>query len=196
MPTATKPIGKQPVDPAKARQHDQEREQYEQAIAAIEPHLQKSADGKFQLNVHDARELGIPQPVFEHLRSALERTNDMIDKGEVKADVVRLQSDTQLPPSKFSGTCAGRDLALQYWWGTKTYVDECITQEIEGLLAVGAGVVAIAGALSVIGAIPSGVAAGFLGLEVGYIQLIDGMGANQGVIFNQPWFGPGWVWHQ
>lgn len=188
--------GSLPADPAKARKHDQVRDEYEGAIAAIEQNLDRSPDGKFHLKVSDARKLGIRQDVFDHLRWSLERTNEMIAKGEVKVEAVRRHGDMQLAPRQAAAVCNGRDLLLTYWWGTKVYVNECLTQAIEHALAIGAGAVAIAGLLSVIGAVPAAIVGGFLGIESEYIQLIDALGSGQGVIFNQPWVGPGWIWHQ
>ena len=187
-----------PIDQTRIDAHKQQQDKYEHAIRQLEQHIHVK-DGQLVLTIKHASELQLDPQVFDALRQSLNETNQLLQAGKITLDQVHLTLDAQPAPQRgfaVRGACAGRDLLLWFWWGTKTYVDECTTQELEGMLAVSAGAIAIAGALSIIGAVPSAVVAGFLGIEVGYMQFIDGLGGQQGVILNQPWIGPGWIWHQ
>ena len=183
------------------------KDRFERAVLLMDQHVHAQKDGTFILDAA-AQHLDIEPDVFSHLTASLQHGNTLARLGRAHPQSQSISflrgpgggdpgnggsgGGSPAPPKK----CAGQDVLLTYWWGTKCYADECITQAIEALLAAGAGVIAIAGALSIIGAAPAGLAAGVLALDQAYIQFIDGIGGNNGVIFNQPWIGPGWVWHQ
>lgn len=98
--------------------------------------------------------------------------------------------------------CAGRTMMLRRWYGAVFYLDECVTQVIEGLLWMGAGAATICSLLTAFfGQLPvsliCGMAAGLAGIGAGAIQAIDGAGANQGIIISAAWTGRIlWIWHQ
>ena len=68
--------------------NDTIRAQYEAAIAEFSIHVARTADGTFQLNVKDAKEIGMDQVVFADLQRSLETTNHLIKRGEIRADQV------------------------------------------------------------------------------------------------------------
>ena len=90
-----------------------------------------------------------------------------------------------------TGYCAGITGEAQTSDGTYIlFLNECQTQELEGALWVGAGISAIiaivSAALSAGAAVPFevgfGVGAGLLTIAAGTLQIIDGLGSNQGIV--------------
>jgi len=81
-----------------------------------------------------------------------------------------------------------------YWWGVKLFVDEAKTKEIIMALQGGGGAAAIAGTLSVIGAVPSAVITGIVWLAAFAIGIADAN--HRGVVFTCTWNGLPWCWSQ
>jgi hypothetical protein len=191
------------------------KDKFERAIILMDPYVHPQKDGTFTVD-SAALQLDIEPDVFTHLKSSLDHGNALTRLGRTQPQSAAISfiagpgsggpgggpggSPTPPPPQPPRKTCAGQDVLLTFWWGTKVYVDECLTLDIEKLLAVGVATAATGAAIATllggIPGIPFAVIGGILGLDNAYITFIDTVGLNNGVIFNQPWIGPGWVWHQ
>jgi hypothetical protein len=61
----------------------------DEAAAALTRHTSRAADGTFVLSVRTAQEAGIDDPVlFADLVRSIEHTNELIRRGEIKAEDV------------------------------------------------------------------------------------------------------------
>lgn len=172
----------------------------------MEAHIGVNSANELYLDVTTGKEIGIDEESFNALKAAMDHTNARLRSGEIKLSDVHFSTKGPkvLDNNVFTiASCAGTTAAYLYWWGYQFYMDECLTQQVEGLLYMGAGVSTIAAALSVpFGQVEVtiilGLAAGLMGLGGGYLQYIDGGGGNQGIIVDYNWFYNDitWVGHQ
>ena len=62
--------------------------EYEEAMRRLREHITKAEDGTFRIDIDDGAKLGINPVVFADLKSSLDRTNQLIRLGEIKADAI------------------------------------------------------------------------------------------------------------
>ena len=60
---------------------------YERAMARLEPYIRVSSDGKLQLEV-DYESMDIPPLVYFDLKRSLEKTNSLIEAGEIRPEQI------------------------------------------------------------------------------------------------------------
>lgn len=172
------------------------KEKFDQAVAAMETHMGINSANELYLDVTTAAEVGIDEESFTALKRAMEHTNALLRSGKVKLSDVHFS--TKGPKEADNSTvtaasCAGINAAYMYWWGYRFYMNECLTQQIEGLLWMGAGAATICGVLAGVFAqvevtVICGLSAALMGIGAGYIQYVDGGGGNQGIIVDYNWF--------
>lgn len=203
-------------DPQADQTNRATKDKFERAILLLDPYVHPQKDGTFTLDAA-AQQLDIEPDVFTHLTSSLEHGNAQARLGRTQPQSGAISflsgpggpgpgnggnggpggSPTPPPPRK---TCAGQDVLLTYWWGFKLYVDECLTQSLEKLLALAiaetGAAAAIAAILGVTPAIPLVLISGILAADNQFLMYVDSLGASNGLIFNQTRLGPFWVWHQ
>lgn len=172
----------------------------------MEAHMGVNSANELFLDVTTAAEVGIDEESFTALKAAMEHTNALLRSGKVKLSDVHFYTKGPKEADNFTVTaddCAGTTAAYLYWWGYRFYMDECLTQQIEGLLWMGAGVSAVCGVLAAFfGQVEitllCGLAAGLITIGAGYIQYVDGGGGNQGIIVDYNWLYNDitWIGHQ
>jgi hypothetical protein len=84
----------------------------------------------------------------------------------------------------------------------RVWLNECHTQALQGAIWGGTGVATVCSAVTAeaVVTIPvaliCGVIAGAGAIGAGAIQVIDGLGANRGIVITKPWIGGPIIWHQ
>jgi hypothetical protein len=63
-------------------------ERYETALMRFQQHVKRAEDGTFQLDVEDAKSIGVDPALFAELKQSLEVTNTKIKQGELDPNQV------------------------------------------------------------------------------------------------------------
>lgn len=92
--------------------------------------------------------------------------------------------------------CTRAATVAYYWWGERIFLNDCMVNDLEGMLAAQVGgatlfAVLVSGGLAPIAA---GVAAGILGLYIAALVWANQTCGGQGAYINALWFPPGVYW--
>lgn len=163
-------------------------EDFDRAVALMEEHMRVTRDGTLALDqkaltreIKDGAARGIEPRTFTRLGEALAHTNATLRANRMEASDVFPSSEMGPSIQKTSFTtmgCRGRNGYEDYWWGRRSYLDDCRTHTLVNVLAAGA---------SVCGAFPSmqtRLCSLLGGLAAIYINRIDRRGGHDGIYIN------------
>lgn len=165
----------------------------QRAIAQLDKHVKKGANGKFELKAKDAKEAGLDPDLFEEFKLSLQLGNEHGERGIVSAKDMA-ESATQ---GASVAALARPDNAFEvHWWGTRTYVNDATTHEfIAGAQKSGAAIAAVLVAFGVTAIVAAAIGAALF-LMAGGLWMICAWGGHNGVQIDRTWSGWTTVWHQ
>ena len=119
---------------------------------------------------------------------------------ELPLDLRQLRDEPQRRPAtaleeKVSGACSEYASTQVNWWGTRTYVNDCLAADIVFAAGAASGAAAIAAILLAACppcAIVAGIESAFLAIYAAWLGWADQHCGNQGAYINCTWNG--WVW--
>ena len=163
-------------------------EDFDRAVALMEEHMRVARDGTLALDQKAlTREIkygaarGIEPSTFTELEEALARTNAALRANRMEASDVFPSSETgpSIQETRFTTMgCRGRNGYEDYWWGRRSFLDDCRTHTLVDALRAGA---------SICGAIPSiqtRLCALLGGVGAVYIARVDRRGGHDGIYIN------------
>ncbi len=171
--------------------------QAERAIFLMERHMKIGSNGTLLLDEEGLKDdvqaglaEGIDRSVFGALRQNLADTNAKILEGRASGQSSKAKAEDLFPTvsshaiekdlvSSRAG-CPGINWVQYFWWGRRSWIDNCNTNKLVRRLIGGAGVFAIIACFPVGGA-PAGMASALMGLG-GYA--IDNTNRGRGVYIN------------
>ena len=171
--------------------------QAERAIALMERHMEIRSNGTLFLNKEGLKDdiraglgEGIDRSVFAALKQNLADTNAKLLRGEAPGQSSKAKAEDLFPTvspqvaesnqDSFRAGCAGRNAVQYFWWGRRSWIDNCNTNKLVRRLYANAGVFAIIACFPVGGA-PAAMASAVIGLG-GYA--IDSTNRGRGVYIN------------
>jgi hypothetical protein len=179
------------------RQLQLERQQaaQEQAIRLLQPYVLRAADGTLSLAPPAPVAARVGAGELGYAQSGLELLNSLVRAGELQTTSDLRVFDPRKTSLDVQGGWTG---VVWYWWGVQAYLDEYVTQKIEALLSLGAGLSALCAAIATwLGGIPITIACGIAGalLAIGsaLIQFIDN---GNGIVLSWTWWGAFWIYAQ
>jgi hypothetical protein len=178
---------------------------YEHAIHEMEKHLRTEV-GAIVLEIKSGPEIGVDHDTFDELSKSLQQANEHLRSGKLHPSQVGMRTtfggpaQSAEPRVTAAGSCPGVDRTSYYWWGYKLQVNQCVTNEIEGILQGYQGTAGIAAAIAGVltpifpwlaaWALMGAITAGIAGLYQGAIQWTDQACGNQGIAFDFTWVSP------
>ncbi len=172
-------------------------EQAERAIFLMERHMSIERNGTLSLNEESLKDdmqagLGedIDRSVFTALKQNLADTNAKLLEGKAPGQFSKAKAENLFPTVSQLATerklvssragCPGINWVQYFWWGRRSWIDNCNTNKLVRRLIGGAGIFAIIACFPVGGA-PAGMASALVGLG-GYA--IDNTNRGRGVYIN------------
>lgn len=163
-------------------------EDFDRAVALMEEHMRVTRDGKLALDqkaltrdLKDGAARGIKPRTFTNLEEALAHTNAALRANRMEASDVFPSSeiDSSIQKTNFTTMgCRGRNGYEDFWWGRRSYLDDCRTHTLVDVLRAGA---------SICGAVPSiqtRLCALLGGVGSIYIARVDRRGGHDGIYIN------------
>jgi hypothetical protein len=177
---------------AKAARVDQaeraEAEDFDRAVALMEEHMRVKTDGTLALDrealtrdIKSGDGKGIHPRTLTQLEKALARTNAALRANRMEASDVFPSSERDLSIHKTSFTimgCRGRNGYEDYWWGRRSYLDDCRTHTLVDALRAGAAV------CGVLPSLQTRLCALLGSLGAVYIARVDRRGGHDGIYIN------------
>ncbi len=171
--------------------------QAERAIFLMERHMSIENDGTLFLNEDGLKDdiqaglgEGIDRSVFAALKQNLADTNVKLLEGKASGQPSEAKAEDFFPTVSSQATdrdlisaragCPGINWVQYFWWGRRSWIDNCNTNRLVRRLIGGAGIFAIIACFPVGGA-PAGMASALMGLG-GYA--IDNTNRGRGVYIN------------
>ena len=163
--------------------------QAERAIALMERHMEIKRNGTLLLDekrlendIRAGQAEGIDRSVFTALKQNLADTNAKLLNSKANAKdlfptVYAQESSRDLVSSR---GCAGVNRVRYYWWGRRSWIDNCNTNKLVRRLYASAGVFGVIACFPV-GGLPVAAAAAIIGLGGG---AIDATNRGRGVYVN------------
>ncbi|HET7270750.1 MAG TPA: hypothetical protein VFI90_06645 [Rubrobacter sp.] len=163
-------------------------EDFDRAVALMEEHMRVTRDGTLALDrkaltgeIKDGAARRIKPRTFTNLEEALAHTNAALRANRMEASDVFGSSEIDPSIQKTSFTtmgCRGRNGYEDFWWGRRSYLDDCRTHTLVDALRAGA---------SICGALPSiqtRLCALLGGVGAIYIARVDRRGGHDGIYIN------------
>jgi hypothetical protein len=161
---------------------------FERAVALMEEHMRVARDGTLVLDhkalthdINNGAATGVERRTFNELEEALEHTNAALRSDKIEASDVFPSNEIGRPTGKTRFAimgCRGRNGYEDYWWGRRSYLDECRTRTLVDVMRAGAS---ICGALPSIG---TRLCALLGGVGSIYIDRVDRRGGHDGIYIN------------
>jgi hypothetical protein len=127
-----------------------EAEDFDRAVALMEEHMRVTRDGTLGLDqraltraIEDGAARGIEPRTFSKLEEALWHTNAVLRANRMEASDVFPSKEIDPSPEDTRFTvmgCRGRNGYEDYWWGRRSYLDDCRTHTLVDALRAGAAV--------------------------------------------------------
>ena len=86
--------------------------------------------------------------------------------------------------------CNWEEKETDYWWGKRVFMNHCAVSQTTDVLEITA---AIAGLAALFG-VPTEEMAAELAIDAGAMKLADDHCGDNGIYYNENWFGDHWVW--
>lgn len=150
-------------------------QQLENDITLIRPHIHFDAQKRASLDTNNASIAGMDKQAFVLFEQGIQQYNSALSKGLIKTTHISTSVQTKATSSSVRPyDCAGILYYYIYngYWGV--YLNECMTVQLEAALAIGAGVVGIAGIIAEL--IPGGQVTGVV-LGIASFLIAIGAGA-------------------
>jgi hypothetical protein len=161
---------------------------FDRAVTLMEEHMRVARDGTLALDKKAlTREIkygaasGIEPRTFTRLEEALEHTNAALRANRMEASDVFPSSETGSSMQKTNFTamgCRGRNGYEDFWWGRRSYLDDCRTHTLVDALRAGASI------CGVLPSIQSRLCALLGGVGAVYIARVDRLGGHDGIYIN------------
>jgi hypothetical protein len=165
-----------------------ETEGFDSAVALMEEHMRVTRDGTLSLDhkaltrdIKDGAARGIEPRTFTQLEEALTHTNAALRSDKMEASDVFPSSEMGPSIQKTSFTtmgCRGRNGYEDYWWGRRSYLDDCRTHTLVDALRAGAAV------CSALPSIQTRLCALLGSVGSIYIDRVDRRGGHDGIYIN------------
>jgi hypothetical protein len=165
-----------------------EAEGFDRAVALMEEHMRVARDGTLTLDhkalkrdINDGAARGVQPRTFTKLEEALAHTNAALRANKMEASDVFPSNDIDPSIHKTTFTvmgCRGRNGYEDFWWGRRSYLDDCRTHTLVDVMRAGA---------SICGALPSiqtRLCALLGGVGAIYIDRVDRRGGHDGIYIN------------
>ena len=163
-------------------------EDFDRAVALMEEHMRVKRDGTLALDqkaltreIKDGAARGIKPRTFTNLEEALAHTNAALRANRMEASDVFPSSEIDPSIHKTSFTimrCRGRNGYEDFWWGRRSYLDDCRTHTLVDALRAGASI------CGVIPSIQTRLCALLGGVGAIYIARVDRRGGHDGIFIN------------
>ena len=178
---------------AKAATADQSGRQaraegFDRAVALMEEHMRVARDGTLALDqkalnreIKGGAARGIKPRTFTNLEEALAHTNAALRANRMEASDVFPSSEIDPSIQKTSFTtmsCRGRNGYEDFWWGRRSYLDDCRTHTLVDALRAGASI------CGVLPSIQTRLCALLGGVGAIYIARVDRLGGHDGIYIN------------
>lgn len=163
-------------------------EDFDRAVFLMEEHMRVAREGTLALDqkaltraIEDGAARGIEPSTFTKLEEALAHTNAALRANRMEASDVFPSSEAgpSIQETRFTTMgCRGRNGYEDYWWGRRSYLDDCRTHTLVDALRAGA---------SICGAVPSiqtRLCALLGGVAAIYIARVDRRGGHDGIYIN------------
>jgi hypothetical protein len=163
--------------------------QAERAIALMERHMKIKSNGTLSLDekglendIRSGRAEGIDRSVFAALKQNLADTNAKILNSKAKAEDLFPTVSAEATEKRTISPkgCAGINWVQYFWWGRRSWIDNCNTNKLVRRLYANMGVFAIIACFPV-GGVPVAMASAIIGLG-GFA--IDATNRGRGVYIN------------
>ena len=170
--------------------------QAERAIFLMERHMKIERNGTISLNEKGLKEdiksglgEGIDRSVFTALKQNLADTNAKLLEGRVSGQSSKAKAENLFPTVSPRTTeknlisskgCRGINWVQYFWWGRRSWIDNCNTNKLVRRLYANAGVLGVIACFPV-GGLPVAAAAAIIGIGGG---AIDATNRGRGVYIN------------
>jgi hypothetical protein len=143
-----------------------------------------------------ANKLRIGHQAASKMLNSLKATNHKLHVGKINFSRIRVRTKLGSSVNRMSSInreasgCAGKSAVETYWWGNKSWINDCDTRTVINVMKAGGALGTILPSLEAKAVAAVTAAGGFT------IDAINAQGGNLGIIVWSPWVGPPVIWHQ